>query len=137
MLRYIDNYKYSSADETTLDQQLSELKTLIENKADCYQLYSAIRQNIYTEIKIEELAITRILNDIIEIRQQSEIGFIVILAFTANPMLSYKQLATQFGITKQRVYTIVSAYAKKYKWIDNLLKIKGSEDAKNENNRTQ
>ena len=137
MLNYIDNYKYSKADENTLDQQLSELRQLLtSNNADSFALYSQIRQKIYKEIKIEQLAITRILNDLIEVKTQSQPCFIVLLAFTANPLLSYKEIADQLGITKQRVYYVVSEYAKRYKWLENLLKIKGCQDAKNENNRS-
>ena len=136
MLKYLDNYKYSSADSSTIDTQIDELKELIAKGGDAYDIYKSIRQYIYKQIKIEQLAITKILNDLIQIRQQSQPGFIVVMAFTANPLLSYKQLAQQFGVSKQRIYAIIAEQAKKYVWIDNLLKIKGLQDSKNENNRS-
>lgn len=136
MLQYIDNYKYSSASDETLDSELAELRQLLIQNDDCFELYQSIRNNIYKEIKIDELAVTRILNDLIQIKAKSESSFIVLLAFTANPLLSYAEIAKQFNITKQRVYNIVSEYAKKYVWLSNLIQIKGKEDCKNQNNRS-
>lgn len=137
MLQYRDNYKYSSADREDIDAELQELYLSIkDNRSDSYSLYKQIRHYIYKEIKIDQLAITKILNDLMQIRNESEVSYIVIMFFTANPLLSYSQIGEQFDISKQRVYSIIKEYADKYVWLANLLKIKGYEDSKNENNRS-
>lgn len=137
MLEYRDNYKYSSADRQDIDGELEQLYHAIkDNRADSYSLYKQIRHYIYKQIKIDELAITKILNDLIQIRSESEVSYIVIMFFVANPLLSYSEIGQEFDISKQRVYSIIKEYADKYVWLSNLLKIKGYEDSKNENNRS-
>lgn len=78
------------------------------------------------------MAITKILGDLIEIRQHSEHCFNVLLAFLANPFISYSDLGLQWGISKQRVHEILNQYGKQCPWLKNLLEIKGIEDAKNQ-----
>lgn len=136
MLKYIDNYNYSSADEETIDEQIEQLINSVKRGSDAFQIYRGIRDRVYREIKIEELAITRIIGDLIQIKQKSERAFSIVLAFVANPMQSYKQIADAFGISKQRVNYILQQYSQNYVWLKNLLQIKGKEDSKNQNNRS-
>lgn len=127
---YIDNYKYSTTDREQIDSELEELYTQIKHGKDTYQMYSQIRNYIYKEIKIEELAITKVLNDLLEIKSISDKDFVIITFFVANPMLSYSDIASEYGLTKQRIHQIVNEYATKYTWLNNLIKIKGAEDVK-------
>lgn len=64
-LSYIDSYQYSKAERENIDQELEELYSELKAGVDVYSLYNQIRQYIYREIKIEELAITKILNDLL------------------------------------------------------------------------
>ena len=127
---YIDNYKYSTTDKEQIDSELEQLHTQIKNGKDAYQMYNHIRNYIYKQIKIEELAITKVLNDLLQIKSISDKDFVIITFFVANPMLSYSDIASEYGLTKQRIHQIVNEYATTYTWLNNLIKIKGSEDAK-------
>lgn len=127
---YIEGYKYSIAQRQNIEAQLEELHTQIKNGKDVYDMYKQIRHYIYKQIKIDQLAVTKILNDLLQIRLKSEQAFILITFYTANPMLSYKQVADEYNISKQRVHQIISEYAKSYPWLNNLKNIKGEQDSK-------
>lgn len=127
---YIDNYKYSTTDKEQIDSELEQLHNQIKNGKDTYQMYSHIRNYIYKQIKIDELAITKVLNDLLEIKSISDKDFVIITFFVANPMLSYSDIASEYGLTKQRIHQIVNEYATKYIWLNNLIHIKGAQDAK-------
>lgn len=128
---YIEGYKYSTADKQKIDEELRQLQNDIKNNGkDTYQMYQQIRHYIYKQIKIEELAVTKILNDLLEIKLENDKAFVIIAFFVANPMLSYSQIATEYGLTKQRIHQIVNQYADRFTWLKNLIAIKGEEDSK-------
>ena len=127
---YIDGYKYSIAQRQNIEEELKELHTQIKNGKDVYDMYKTIRHFIYKQIKIDQLAVTKILNDLLQIRLKNEQAFILITFYTANPMLSYKQVADEYNISKQRVHQIISEYAQSYPWLNNLKNIKGQQDCK-------
>lgn len=127
---YIDNYKYSIADKEQIDTELEKLHTQIKNGKDTYQMYNHIRNYIYKQIKIDELAITKVLNDLLQIKSISDKDFVIITFFVANPMLSYNDIASEYGLTKQRIHQIVNEYADRFIWLKNLIAIKGEQDSK-------
>ena len=69
MLEYRENINYSRDDEYNIDQELDQLIELLKDGIKDYDIYDAIRQFIYREIKIKELAVTIILSDLHELRK--------------------------------------------------------------------
>lgn len=137
MLEYRQNINYSISNSYNIDQELAELNTLCKRSITDYELYQQIRAYIYKEIKIKELAITKILNDLAEIRKKSVKASLIIQAFICHNDKSYSEVAAQFNCSKQAIHQTVQKYSEDYVWLQNLIKIKGAEDAKNENNRTR
>lgn len=128
---YIEGYKYSTSDRQKIDEELQQLHHQIKNNGKgIYQMYQQIRSYIYKQIKIDQLAVTKILNDLLQIKMQNDKAFVIITFFVANPMLSYSQIATEYGLTKQRIHQIVNQYADRFRWLKNLITIKGEEDSK-------
>lgn len=76
------------------------------------------------------------LNDLHQLRKIKPKTADVIEFYIANNTSSYKEIASEFGCSKQNIHLLIKTYAKVFPWLENLLKIKGDEDAKNENNRT-
>lgn len=137
MLQYRQNINYAVSDGYNIDQELAELKTLCKNNIDDYQLYQQIRSYVYRQIKIKELAVTKILNDLFEIRKKSDKDANIIEYFIANNNMSYSQVAFEFNCSKQYIHQTLKKYCKDYYWLNNLFIVKGMEDSKNENNRTK
>lgn len=137
MLQYIDNVNYSSSNSYSIDCELAELNTLCKRSITDYELYQQIRAYIYREIKIKELAITKVLKDLAEIRKKSVKASLIIQAFICHNDRSYSQIASEFNCSKQSIHQTIQKYSADYIWLQNLIKIKGAEDSKNENNRTR
>lgn len=137
MLQYMDNVNYMIPQQDRLQDDLEQLRYNINSNSDqIKQLYSMIRNQIYRQIKIEQLAVTIVLNDLHELRKTKPKTADLIEYYIANNTASYRQIAEQFGCTKQNVHLIIKNYSKNYPWLYNLMKIKGQMDSKNENNRT-
>lgn len=137
MLEYRQNIRYSCSDNYNIDAELEELKQLCKKGIDDYQLYNNIRQYIYKEIKIKELAVTIVLTDLLQIRQKSDKAANIIEYFIAKNHLSYSEVAKKFNCSKQYIHQTLQRFAKDYYWLNNLFIVKGLEDSKNENNRTK
>ena len=139
MLEYRQNINYYSSQGYNINEQLEQLATLLKYKdsADVEQLYDKIRSYVYRQIKIEQLAVTRVLNDLLQIRKKNDKIANIIEYFVANNNLSYSEVAQQFGCSKQYIHQTLSKYCKDYYWLNNLYLVKGAEDSKNENNRTK
>lgn len=136
MLQYRENINYMRQSQFNIDAELDQLKQLCKNGIDDYQLYKQIRNYIYKEIKIKQLAVTLILNDLRQIRAYKPLHASIIEYFIIHNHLSYKDIADFFGVSKQAINQLMQKYAEQFTWMDNLVKIKGLEDAKNENNRS-
>lgn len=137
MLEYRQNINYSISDSYNIDDELAQLNMLCKRSISDYELYQQIRSYIFKEIKIKELAITTILADLIEIRKKSVKASLIIQAFICHNDKSYSEIAAQFNCSKQAIHQTVQKYSADYVWLKNLIKIKGAEDSKNENNRTR
>ena len=137
MLEYRQNINYCVSAEQNIDQQLAQLNTLCKHGISDYQLYQQIRRYIYRQIKIKQLAVTRILNDLLQIRKKNDKIANIIEYFVANNNLSYSEVAQQFGCSKQYIHQTLAKYCKDYYWLNNLYLVKGAEDSKNQNNRTK
>lgn len=136
MLQYKDELNYSLSTNYNIDQQLAELHELCKKKITDYRLYQQIRSFIYKQLKINELAVTKILNDLIELRKKKPKVALLIQFFISNNQLSYKEIAYEFNCSKQYVYQCLDYYSKEYIWLRNLIRIKGDSDSKNQCNRT-
>lgn len=137
MLQYRDNIEYLAEQRDTFFDDLEQLRQCIKhNSQQVIDLYEMIRKQVYKTIKIEQLAVTIILNDLHQLRKRRPQTADIIEYFIANNTSSYQEIANQFGCTKQNVHLIIKNYAKHYRWLNNLMQIKGQADAKNGNNRT-
>lgn len=136
MLEYRQNINYMQQDNYSIDQQIEQLHELCSKGISDYQLYQQIRSYIYKQIKIKELAITIILNDIRSIREYNHNAANIIEFFIIHNDYSYKDIADQFGCSKQYIHQVMQKYSQQYIWLDNLIRIKGIEDSKNQNNRS-
>lgn len=137
MLQYRDGYNYGQCGTSyCIDDQLEQLRSLLLDGYNDYALYQRIRSYCFKEIKVNELAVTVILTDLETIRKKSVRASEVITFFICNSELSYKQIGQVFGVTKQGIYDMLTRWAKEYRWLANLLIMKGNQFCKNENNRT-
>ena len=130
MLTLLDNYNYSQQRQSTIDEELTQLVELCKDGYKEEDVYEYIRSRIYKQIKIEELAVTRVLQDLLLIREQSNRAFQVLSFFICNSHLSFQQISEVFGCTKQNIHSLLGRYAKQLPWLDNLLKIKKELDGK-------
>ena len=140
MLQYRENYLYSPENALSLQDELAELVSCLHFKdvtADVIQLYEAIRKRIYREIIVEDLAATLIIKDLYELRLKNYKAANIISYFICNNDLSYREIASYFGCSKQNVYQTLKIYAKQFNWLANLMTIKGLQDKRNENNRSK
>lgn len=130
------NYdKYAVAENhKNIDDEIAELIECLKdckgNKIDAEteEIYQAIRKIVMREIKYEELAVTKILADLQEIRKKHNVRCNMITAWIINNDMSYDDLGKMYGVSKQYIHGVIYWAAKKYKWIDNLRKIKGEEN---------
>lgn len=135
-LEYRQNIRYMVSDSVNLDQQLRQLSELCRHGIDDYELYQKIRSYIFRQIKIKQLAVTKILDDLQQIRKSSSKSADIITQFICHNDKSYSEVAAEFNCSKQLIHQTVKKYSKEYKWLENLIAVKGMEDSKNENNRT-
>ena len=137
MLQYRENINYYNSAGYDIDAELAELRALLLDGVSDYQLYEAIRGFVFREIKIKQLAITVIIKDLEEIREKSPSAYRAIILLLQDSTQSYLSIARKIGYCKQGAYQLFQRYAKNYRWLSNLMKIKSLEDSKNENNRTK
>ena len=69
MLEYRENINYYRDDDYNIDAELDELIQLLHDGIKDYEIYDQIRQYVYKDIKIKELAVTVILSDLHELRK--------------------------------------------------------------------
>ena len=138
MLQYIQNVNYiEDNQQKNIDSEIESLKKLILNGGTDYDIYLSIRQKIYREIKIDELAVTRILRDLQIIRKNKKPDADLVEYFILNSLDSYADIAEQFGVSRQAIYQRLKNLAEKFYWIQNLMEIKGFADAKNRKGRSE
>ena len=136
MLEYRENINYMQSQGNSIDAQIEQLHQLCSKGITDYELYQHIRGYIYTEIKIKQLAVTLILNDLRQIRLYNYKAANIIEFYVINNDYSYADIADWFGCSKQYIHQVMTKYSQEYIWLYNLMRIKGDEDCKNENNRS-
>ena len=130
MLEYNDEMKQMVDQSPTLDDQLAELNELCRHGVNDFELYDKIRSFVLHQIKIEELAVTIVLQDLLKIKTKRKHTFDRIVYFICNSDKSYQQMAEDNGCSAQTFYSTIKCHAKKIKWLDNLMKIKRAEDGR-------
>ena len=130
-----------SARSKTIDDELLELSALVRSTTaagsfETGAIYQQIKRNVLKEIRFRELALTFIIRDLRDIRANRPRHLAVIEEFVVRNDLSYAQIAEVFGISKQRVFAIVSNESVRFPWLKSLMEIKAAEGARNENNRS-
>ena len=123
----IDNYESNSIKpmqyKDTIENDLLDLIEFLYKRKindDTEELYSRIKDKIYDDINFKELSVNIILTDLREIRKINMIHSMILEELILNPLESLDDIGNMYGITKQAVSQILTKYASKYEWINNL-----------------
>ena len=120
-LEYIDNYDYSRHSEPTTEELCEELAEAIGRDGCVAEIYDAIYTRALREIKTSELAITRIIPDVLELLQKNQSKALLVMRLLADPLASYSELGEMMGYSKQRVHFVLKELSRRYVWVDRLL----------------
>ena len=123
-LEYIDNYDYSRHSEPTTEELCEELAEAIGRDGCVAEIYEAIYSRALREIKTNELAITRIIPDVLELLQKNQSKALLVLRLLADPLASYSELGEMMGYSKQRVHFVLKELSRRYVWVDRLLAVR-------------
>lgn len=123
-LEYIDNYSYSQHSYPTTEGLCEELAEAIGRDECVAEIYEAIYVRALREIKTNELAITRIIPDVLELLQKNQSKALLLMRLLADPLASYSELGEMMGYSKQRVHFVLKELAKRYTWVDRLLAVR-------------
>ena len=122
-LGYIDNYDYREHEPTT-EELCEELAEAIGRDGCAAEIYEAIYARALREIKTSELAITRIIPDVLELLQKNQSKALLVMRLLADPLASYSELGEMMGYSKQRVHFVLKELSKRYVWVDRLLAVR-------------
>lgn len=122
-LEYIDNYNYGEHEPTT-EELCEELADAIGRDGCVAEIYDAIYTRALREIKTNELAITRIIPDVLELLQKNQSKALLVMRLLADPLASYSELGEMMGYSKQRVHFVLKELSKRYVWVDRLLAVR-------------
>lgn len=123
-IEYIDNYDYSQHSEPTTEELCEELAEAIDRDGCVAEIYEAIYTRALREIKTNELAITRIIPDVLELLQKNQSKALLVMRLLADPLASYSELGEMMGYSKQRVHFVLKELSKRYVWVDRLLAVR-------------
>ena len=123
-LEYIDNYDYSQHSEPTTEELCEELAEAIGRDGCVAEIYEAIYTRALRDIKTNELAITRIIPDVLELLQKNQSKALLVMRLLADPLASYSELGEMMGYSKQRVHFVLKELSRRYTWVDRLLAVR-------------
>ena len=123
-LEYIDNYSYIQHSDPTTEELCEELAEAIDRDECVAEIYDAIYTRALREIKTNELAITRIIPDVLELLQKNQSKALLVMHLLADPLASYSELGEMMGYSKQRVHFVLKELARRYVWVDRLLAVR-------------
>ena len=123
-LEYIDNYDYSQHSEPTTEELCEELAEAIGRDGCVAEIYEAIYSRALKEIKTSELAITRIIPDVLELLQKNQSKALLVMRLLADPLASYSELGEMMGYSKQRVHFALTELARRSVRGDRLLAVR-------------
>lgn len=122
-LEIIDNYDYGEREPTT-EELCAELAEAIGRDGCVAEIYEAIYTRALREIKTNELAVTRIIPDVLELLQKNQSKALLVMRLLADPLASYSELGEMMGYSKQRVHFVLKELSKRYVWVDRLLAVR-------------
>ena len=118
MLNRLEDGKAKVAPE---DAQSARLARFAEHiGASEEYVLEKIRESVRAEVLREDFAITRIMRDLIEIKEQSEKDFVLMVLMLAYPTRSYRDVGNYFGVSKQVILARIKRLRQSYDWIDYL-----------------
>ena len=93
-------------------------------------IYQEMRRKVMHEIAFQEMAVTVIMRDLIEIRHRSPRHADIIEYAVASPFCSYEELAQIGGVSKQAIFYQMRKYARSYPWIAGLIRIRSIQNTR-------
>lgn len=123
-LEYIDNIDYGQGNEPTTEELLGELTDIIGRDESASEIYEAIYSRALHDIRTSDLAITRIMPDLLELEQSNHRKATLVMWLLADPYASYSELGSIMGYSKQRVHVVLHELAGRYGWLARLLEIR-------------
>ena len=121
MLEYRENIDYEQEQQESIDALLDDLREACALDADAEMLYEAVHTAVMREVRTQELAITTIMPDLIEMMDANAKKARLVMLLLADPYASYADLGERMGYSKQRVHVILNEMSKKYGWLARLL----------------
>jgi hypothetical protein len=123
-LEYIDNYDYGRDTEPTTEALLEELAEVVGRDEYASELYEAIYSRALHDIRTSDLAITRIMPDLLEMICHNQRKAMLVMRLLADPYASYSELGSIMGYSKQRVHVVLHELSTRYDWLERLLEIR-------------
>ena len=123
-LEYIDNYNYGRNAEPTTEELLEELTEIIGHDECASEIYDAIYSRALHDIRTSDLAITRIMPDLLELEQNNHRKAMLVMRLLADPLASYSELGEMMGYSKQRVHFVLHELAERYDWLERFLEMR-------------
>jgi hypothetical protein len=123
-LEYIDNYDYGRNAEPTTEELLEELTEIIGRDECASEIYDAIYSRALHDIRTSDLAITRIMPDLLELEQNNHRKAMLVMRLLADPFASYSELGSIMGYSKQRVHVVLHELAGRYDWLARFLEMR-------------
>lgn len=111
-----------------MQDELEELAAMTGHEIE--ELYQAVRAEVMQEIAFQEMAVTVIMRDLIEIRRRSPRHADIIEYAVASPFCSYEELAQKGGVSKQAIFSQMRKYARSYPWIAGLVRIRSIQNTR-------
>lgn len=111
-----------------MQDELEELAAVTGHEIE--ELYQAVRDDVMQEIAFQEMAVTVIMRDLIEIRRRSPRHADIIEYAVASPFCSYEELAHIGGVSKQAIFSQMRKYARSYPWIAGLIRIRSIQNTR-------
>ena len=125
-LDYIENVDYGQEGQTQ-QSLLEELAEAIDRDESVEELYEEIRAGVLRELKTSDLAITRIMPDLLRMMEWNHGKAVLVMRLLANPLASYSELGEKMGYSKQRVHVVLHEIAQDCEWLGRLLEIRNEQ----------
>ena len=123
-LEYRDNIDYGrQSNAPGIDDLAAELAAAIGRDEEVREVYEAVRQAVLADLKYSDLAITRVVPDVLRISAKSETKALILLHLLADPFASYRELGERTGVSKARVGFVLSELSGKIGWLKDFLQI--------------
>lgn len=122
MLGYIDNYDYGG-EGMSIDELAAELAAAIGRDSEVKEIYEVVRRAVIADLTYDDFAITRVVPDVLRVRERSETKALLLLYLLADPYASYGELGERIGWTKQRVGFVLKELSEEFRWLKDFLAI--------------